>query len=103
MFQVKLGEKVYRVDYVSASALYGIDHLMPVLNPKKGPLFPGEFGRDLDKLVNWFCQLFNNQFSLEEVYANYPADCLLRDIFFALMAVRSNMSEALVSFPTKLA
>ena len=101
MIRIDLDGKIYRVNYVSASALKAIDSLLPVLKsgPERGTR--RSFSQDLDKMVQWFCLLFNNQFSIEDVYASYPSDYLLRDIFLALMAVKSNNSLALVSFPTK--
>ena len=102
MLQVKLGEKTYHVNYVSAIALRETGSLLPILNMRKRIAQGITFGQDLDQLIQWFCLLFNQQFSPEDVYAYYPADCLLRDIFLALMAVKNNVSCALVSFPTKV-
>ena len=47
-----------------------------------------------------FCILFNNQFTPDEVYDNYPADRLMHDIALALMAVQTQTTEVLDSFPT---
>ena len=44
--------------------------------------------------------LFNNQFTPDEVYDNYPADRLMHDIALALMAVQTQTTEVLDSFPT---
>jgi len=46
--------------------------------------------------------LFNNQFTPDEVYDNYPADRLMHDIALALMAVQTQTTEVLDSFPTIL-
>ncbi len=54
----------------------------------------------LDTMVKWFCILFNNQFTPDEVYDNYPADRLMHDIALALMAVQTQTTEVLDSFPT---
>ena len=60
MIQIDLDGKIYRVNYVSASALKAIDSLMPVLKsgPERGTR--RSFSQDLDKMVQWFCLLFNN-------------------------------------------
>ena len=50
--------------------------------------------------MKWFCILFNNQFTPDEVYDNYPADRLMHDIALALMAVQTQTTEVLDSFPT---
>ena len=101
MIQIDLDGKIYHVNYVNANALKAISSLLPVLKTgaERGAMH--SFSQDLDKMVQWFCLLFNNQFSIEDVYASYPSDYLLRDIFLALMAVKSNNSLALVSFPTR--
>ena len=44
--------------------------------------------------------LFGNQFTPDEVYDNYPADRLMHDIALALMAVQTQTTEVLDSFPT---
>ena len=55
----------------------------------------------LDVLVKWFCVLFGNQFTPDEVYDHYPADRLMVDIPVALMAVQTATTEALSEFPMK--
>ena len=54
----------------------------------------------LDTMVKWFCILFNNQFTPDEVYDNYPADRLMHDIALALMATQTQTTEVLDTFPT---
>jgi len=44
--------------------------------------------------------LDGNQFSPDEVYDHYPADRLMHDIALALMAVQTQTTEVLASFPT---
>jgi hypothetical protein len=60
-----------------------------------------DFGRDLDVLVKWFCLLFGNQFTPDDVYNHYPADRLMNDLALAVLAVRQQISAALTAFPTK--
>ena len=54
----------------------------------------------LDTMVKWFCILFGNQFTPDEMYDNYPADRLMHDIALALMAVQTQTTEVLDTFPT---
>ncbi|MBQ8973309.1 MAG: hypothetical protein IJ074_09565 [Clostridia bacterium] len=54
----------------------------------------------LGTMVKWFCILFGNQFTPDEVYDNYPADRLMYDIALALMAVQTQTMEGLDTFPT---
>ncbi len=55
----------------------------------------------LDTMVKWFCILFGSQFSPDDVYDHYPADRLMHDIALAIMAVQTQTTEVLDSFPTK--
>ena len=103
MLQVTLGENTYKVEYVTALALREIKEPMAILKKLDRPAEDelGDFGRDLDILVTWFCLLFGNQFTLDDVYAQYPADRLLPDLTLAVMAVQQRVSAALSAFPTK--
>lgn len=101
MLQIKLGEKTFHVDYVSAIALREIGEPMKILNRSEEEAHTENYGRDLDVLVNWFCLLFGNQFTAADVYESYPSDRLLHDIALSVLAVKENVSQALQSFPTK--
>ena len=59
----------------------------------------GEF-RSMDVMVRWFCLLFQNQFTPDEVYDGYPVDRLMHDIVLALMAVQTQTTQVLSDFPT---
>ena len=49
------------------------------------------------------CLLFQNQFTPDELLDGYPVDRLMHDIAFALMAVQTQTTNILDSFPTKAA
>ena len=57
----------------------------------------------MDVMIRWFCLLFGNQFSPDDVLDGYPVDRLMHDIALALMAVQSPTTEILSEFPTKAA
>ena len=57
----------------------------------------------MDVMIKWFCLLFQNQFTPDEVLDGYPVDRLMHDITLALMAVQSQTTEVLSDFPTKAA
>jgi hypothetical protein len=57
----------------------------------------------LDEMIRWFCILFNNQFTPDDVLDGYPVDRLMHDIALALMAVQTQTTEILDEFPTKAA
>ena len=103
MLEVTLGEKKYTAEYVTALALREIGRPLEIIRRRENEEKPGDFGQDLDTLVNWFCVLFGNQFKPGEVYEKYPADRLIPDITLALLAVNSRMSALLSQFPTTAA
>ena len=54
-------------------------------------------------MIRWFCLLFGNQFTSDDVLDGYPVDRLMHDIALALMAVQTQTTEILSEFPTKAA
>ena len=57
----------------------------------------------MDELIRWFCVLFGNQFTPDDVLDYYPVDRLMHDIALALMAVQTQTTGILDEFPTKAA
>ena len=57
----------------------------------------------MDMMIRWFCLLFGNQFSPDDVLDGYPVDRLMHDVALALMAVQTQTTEILSEFPTKAA
>ena len=57
----------------------------------------------MDVMIRWFCILFGNQFTPDEVLDYYPVDRLMHDIALALMAVQTQTTGVLDEFPTKAA
>ena len=57
----------------------------------------------MDVMIRWFCLLFGNQFSPDDVLDGYPVDRLMHDVALALMAVQTQTTEILSEFPTKAA
>ena len=56
-----------------------------------------------DRMIRWFCILFGNQFTPDDVLDYYPVDRLMHDIALALMAVQTQTTSILDEFPTKAA
>ena len=111
MITCTLGDKKYTVDYVSGRALREMEPASTMYgrlvrlsrDAVEGKDVSGEkltVADALDTMVKWFCVLFNNQFTPDEVYDNYPADRLTHDIALALMAVQTQTTEVLDAFPT---
>ena len=57
----------------------------------------------MDVMIRWFCILFQNQFTPDDVLDNYPVDRLMHDIALALMAVQTQTTDVLSDFPTTAA
>jgi hypothetical protein len=111
MITCTLGEKKYTVDYIAGRALREIEPALKMygtvnrisLDVLEGKDVTGEkitVPEALDVMVKWFCLLFGNQFSVDDVYDKYPADRLVHDIALSLMAVQNQMTAVLNEFPT---
>ena len=57
----------------------------------------------MDAKIHWFCILFGNQFTPDDVLDGYPVDRLMHDMALALMAVQTQTTEVLSDFPTTAA
>lgn len=113
MITCTLGEKKYCVDFVTGRVLREIGPALEMLgriNAISAAAVKGEKIEDaltipeaMDAMVKWFCVLFGNQFTPDEVYDNYPSDRFMHDVSLALMAVQTNATGVLSEFPTKAA
>ena len=101
MLEITLGEKKYQTDYAKAIVLREISAPLKILEQSEFGGLDDTCARDWDVLVNWFCLLFGNQFTADDVFALYPTDRLLHDIALAVYAVKAHMSYAIPSFPTR--
>ena len=111
MITCTLCEKKYSVDFISGRALREMEPAAKVYGKLVRISKDATEGKDvsgeqitvadaLDIMVKWFCVLFGNQFSPDDMYDHYPADRLMHDIALALMAVQTQTTEVLDSFPT---
>ena len=111
MITCTLGQKKYIVDFISGRALREMEPASKMYGRLVRLSQDAVDGKDisaeqisipeaLDVMVKWFCILFNNQFTPDEMYDNYPADRLMHDIALALMAVQTQTTEVLDAFPT---
>ncbi len=112
MVTCTLGEKKYSVDFISGRALREMEPASKMYGRLVALSKAAVEGQDvsteqltiseaLDTMVRWFCILFGNQFSVDDVYDHYPADRLMHDIALAIMAVQTQTTEVLDAFPTK--
>ena len=107
-------EKSYHVPFVTGRALREIDPAWKTylkLSQMAEAAASGEqvteedaaatLQKQLDVLVEWFCTLFQDQFTPDEFYDGYPSDRVVHDIVMALLAVQSNTTKVLKDFPTQ--
>ncbi len=113
MITCTLGERKYTVDFISGRALREMEpaakmygKIVAISNAAlKGETVPDTqqltINDAMDVMIKWFCLLFQNQFTPDEVLDGYPVDRLMHDIALSLMAVQSQTTEILSDFPTK--
>ena len=113
MITCTLKDKKYAVDFISGRALREMEpaakmyaKIVALSNAAvKGEEIPQDqqvsVTDAMDVMIRWFCLLFGNQFTVDDLYDGYPADRLMSDIALALMAVQTNMTQVLSEFPTK--
>ena len=112
MVTCTLGDKKFSVDFISGRALREMEPASKMYGRLVALSKAAVEGQDvsteqltiseaLDTMVRWFCILFGNQFSVDDVYDHYPADRLMHDIALAIMAVQTQTTEVLDAFPTK--
>ena len=111
MVTCTLGDKKFSVDFITGRALREMEPASKMYGKLVALSKAAVEGQDvsneqltipeaLDTMVRWFCILFGGQFSPDDVYDHYPADRLMHDIALALMAVQTQTTEVLASFPT---
>lgn len=115
MITCTLKDKKYAVDFISGRALREMEaaakmyaKIVALSNAAvKGEEIPQDqqisVTDAMDVMIRWFCLLFGNQFTPDDVLDGYPVDRLMHDIALALMAVQTQTTEILNEFPTKAA
>ena len=114
MITCTLGDKKYAIDYVTGRALREMEpaakmysKIVSISNAAvKGEQIETDgltIGEAMDVMIKWFCILFGNQFTPDDVLDLYPVDRLMHDIALALMAVQTQTTNILNEFPTKAA
>ena len=115
MISCTLNGKKYAVDFVSGRALREMEpaaqmygRIVAITNAALKGEVPEDaknlsIGEALDVMIRWFCLLFGNQFTPDDVLDYYPVDRMMHDIALALMAVQTQTTEILDEFPTKAA
>ena len=111
MISCTLNGKKYTMDFVTGRALREIDEAANMYLRLARITEDATTGKDvssetltvreaMDTMVKWFCLLFNNQFTPDDMYDYYPADRIMHDISTAIMAVQTQATNVLSEFPT---
>lgn len=115
MITCTLGGKTYTVDFVSGRALREMEpaakmygRIVALSNAAVKGMVPEDahnltIADAMDEMIKWFCVLFGNQFTPDDVLDHYPVDRLMHDIALALMAVQTQTTHILSEFPTTAA
>ena len=115
MITIKLGEKNSHIAFISGRALRELEpaakmyaRIVSISNAAiKGEEIPESetltISEAMDVMVKWFCLVFGNQFTPDELLDGYPVDRLMHDIALTLMAVQTQTTSILSEFPTKAA
>ena len=115
MITCTLGDKKYSVDFITGRALRELEPALSMYSKivqvsaaaMKGEADPEaeslKISEAMDVMLRWFCILFQNQFTPDDVLDNYPVDRLMHDIVIALFAVQAQTTDMLSSFPTTAA
>ena len=113
MITIKLSEREYHIDFISGRALRELEpaakmyaRIVSISNAAiKGEAIPEAdtltISEAMDVMVKWFCLVFGNQFTSDDLLDNYPVDRLMHDIALTLMAVQTQTTSILSEFPTK--
>ena len=114
MISGSLNGKKYTMDFVTGRALREIDEAADMYRRLVQITTDASEGKDMsgetltvreamDVMVKWFCLVFGNQFTPDELLDSYPVDRLMHDIALTLMAVQTQTTSILSEFPTKAA
>ena len=115
MITCTLKDKKYAVDFISGRALREMEPAAKmyakIVALSNAAVKGEEIAQEqqisvtdaMDVMIRWFCLLFGNQFSPDDVLDGYPVDRLMHDIALALMAVQTQTTEILSEFPMKAA
>ena len=107
MITCTLSGKRYHVDFVTGRALREMEPAAKMYGrivAISNAALRGETSEEaqtlsiaeaMDEMIKWFCILFGNQFTPDEVLDYYPVDRLMHDIAFALMAVQTQTTHVL--------
>ncbi len=90
-------DKTYEIPFFRGVALRKCKEIGDLTEKaKSGEAFTSE---EFDKCVEWFCLLFDNKFTTDDLLNGYPSDQLMPDIFAAYFAMQAGVLRAFTEFP----
>lgn len=90
-------EKSYQVPFISGRPLRTMDMVEPAFEKSNRNEMPTQ--EELENCLEWFCSLFRNQFTVDELLDGYPVADLMPDIFAAYMTMTSGAIKYITEFP----
>lgn len=112
MITCTLNDKKYTVDFITGRALREMEpaakmysRIVALSNAALKGETPEDakelsIGEAMDVMIRWFCLLFGDQFTVDDVLDHYPVDRLMHDVALALLAVQTQTTGILNDFPT---
>ena len=112
MITCTLNGKKYTVDFITGRALREMEpaakmysRIVALSNAALKGESPQDakelsIGEAMDVMIRWFCLLFGDQFTVDDVLDHYPVDRLMHDVALALLAVQTQTTGILNDFPT---
>ena len=112
MITCTLNDKKYTVDFITGRALREMEPAAKMYSrivalssaalKSETPEDAKELsiGEAMDVMIRWFCLLFGDQFTVDDVLDHYPVDRLMHDVALALLAVQTQTTSILNDFPT---
>ena len=112
MITCTLNGKKYAVDFITGRALREMEPAAKMYSrivALSSAALKGEppedakelsIGEAMDVMIRWFCLLFGDQFTVDDVLDHYPVDRLMHDVALALLAVQTQTTGILNDFPT---
>lgn len=91
--QIKLNNKTYTMPTVKAKVL----RKALTFNEKMD--FNNIKAKDLDELVDFVCEVYGNQFSVDDIYENLEAKELLPTLIDSIQAITGETANKLNEFP----
>ncbi|MGJ7044651.1 phage tail assembly chaperone G [Thermoanaerobacterium thermosulfurigenes] len=93
--ELKLGDRTYVMQNVKARSLRNAIQLTEEID------FNAMKVDDLDKLVNFIVELFNNQFTIDDVYDNLDANELVPTLTACMNSLTGTLNAKLDKMPKK--